>query len=470
MARTASEIFFRAALMGAWLVGGGPIQPSSHAEPMATSGAGAVGRYPDASDASLAVGPTRQVLLVNDRFRITRRTTPVTNTLLTTGSQNSFAGAPARRPSYANDLIWDAKTNRFYFVVAAWDTRDSYLYYGWSKTRSPDHPDDFCRYLLTFVETKILFPTMGDTSRRFMIGYTRSASATGAFVRSDLLVANKPDEGPACPLGPPATIYSDLKTPTGEKLYGPAPANQIDGSPTGYVVARTAALPSGRLGIIRVTEAGRTGAKLEPFSLAIGHYGAPPPVDQRAAPALDTGDARTTQAVLARVPRNRNAFSLFTQQTVAAGSLPAVDWFELDPEGTPSIRRRGRIRGADFGVFNAAISPNRSVLDGVATGGNDLVVVYNTSSSAFYPRVRASSSIDGAAWTATVLYGASAPFADLSTNCGPGRPVICPWGGASAAPDPLQGKVWATLPAPDGTTPPPTNTKAWRARVYQITP
>ena len=47
------------------------------------------------------------------------------------------------------------------------------------------------------------------------------------------------------------------------------------------------------------------------------------------------------------------------------------------------------------------ISPNRSVLDGVATGGNDLVVVYNTSSVAFYPRVRASSSIDGAAWTAT---------------------------------------------------------------------
>ena len=120
---------FRAALMGAWLVGGGPIQPSSHAEPMATSGAGAVGRYPDASDASLAVGPSRQVLLVNDRFRIVRRTTPVTNTLLATGSQNSFAGA-ARRPSYANDIIWDAKTNRFYFVVAAWDTRDSYLYYG----------------------------------------------------------------------------------------------------------------------------------------------------------------------------------------------------------------------------------------------------------------------------------------------------------------------------------------------------
>ena len=247
--------------------------------------------------------------------------------------------------------------------------------------------------------------------------------ATGAFVRSDLLVANKPDEGPACP-GPPATIYSDLKTPTGDRLYGPAPANQIDGSPTGYVVARTAALPSGRLGIIRVTEADRTGAKLEPFSLAIGHYGAPPPVDQRAAPALDTGDARTTQAVLARVPRNRSAFSLFTQQTVAAGS-PGVDWFELDPEEFP-IRRRGRIRGADF---ESSTPPSRPT----AACSTAWPRAATTSFSSTTPPRRRSTRASARPRASMARRGPpriwrERAVADLSGSCGHGPAAVRPWG------------------------------------------
>lgn len=460
----------RAALIAVACLLSGAIHSSAGAAPVASSGAGATGRYPNKSDASLAVGTTRQILLVNDTFRISRRVTPDQNQLISTGSQNNFVGALAPMQSHASDVIWDDKTARFYFVVSAWDGKDAELHYGWSKTGSPDSPGDFCRYSLTFAGSKLLFPAIGDTRARLIIGYNRTASANRAFLRSDLIVAVKPEAGTACPVAPTVIIHLDLRTPAGERLYGPTPANQIDGNPVGYVVARTARLPARELAVVRVSESGRVDAILETYALNVGSFDAPPPVAQRGAPHLNTGDARPTQAVLARVPRHRQNFSLFTQHTVANGALPVVDWYELNPEGTPTIRRRGRIDGAGFGAFNAAIAPNRSVVANVASGGDDLTLVYNTSSAAFYPRVRASTSIKGAAWTAADLWNATAPFVDRFSSCGGGRPAICPWGGASAAPDPLQHKVWAALPLPAASSAQATTTNLWQARVYQITP
>jgi hypothetical protein len=443
-------------------------QPAD-AAPSASQKASLAGSLPGAAALSVAASSTGIVTVDNTRMTMRLRLGVTINAAAVSVGINSFAGG---KSVVASDVIWDGTSGRFYFALAATDSTNGYLAFGWSKNANPLRAGDWCAFSQSLGNVTVFNPTVGDTTNRVLIGYNRFNRSTGAFIASDLVGTPKPASGGStCPAGPAFTTTTNLTSASGAQFYGPAAANQIDAGTVGYVVARPLTLPATQIGLLRVSETGGAAAStysLTKLAVTVGSYNLPPGAAQLAATnKLGTGGAEFPRAVLAAVPRNGGGLSLFTQHTVANGTTPAVDWFELNPSGTPSIRRSGRITNA----FNGAISSNRN---SGGTSGNDLAVIYSNSSSTLYPRVRVLSSINGAVATSTQIAAASAPlFAQTNFPCGrPGGSGgdTCAFGGANAAPDPLSAQIFGTAELPAGTTPPPVDTQKFVGRLYQIVP
>ena len=428
--------------------------PGATAAPSATSVTSVGGSLTAAADASVAVSPDRIVILVNERFVIRRRDTG--SEVALTLRSFSFGVPPT-----GSDVMWDDRTQRFYYVITSKDGTNSFLNIGWSRTATPTGETDWCRYRSAYSLDVLQNPVLGDTSNRLLIGVNRVNRSSGVFVDADLHHLRKPDPASDCQLAPPPGTTINLRLGT-EKVRGPAPATQIDDSSNGYVVARPASLPDDRLLVIRASETRRGAVNLTYSTVATDSFAEPPDLAQKSSTQLlDTGAAEFAQTILARVPRHANDFSLFTQHTVADGTGAAVEWFELDPTGTAvTIRRSGRLANG----FSGAIASNRRY--GVATSGDDFAIVFNRSAADIFPRIRVASSIDGAALTTAQIAAASAPLF-RATTAGPYA-----FGGATAVPDPASATIFVAseLPAGTGTAPAFTDPDRWQARVFQITP
>ncbi len=158
------------------------------------------------------------------------------------------------------------------------------------------------------------------------------------------------------------------------------PANQIDNSATGFVVARNGALPSNQLWFFDVTMDVTTGFPVfgPARGVTVGTYDVPAAATQPVfTQKLDTLDARMTQAVQATDPR-LGTFSFWTQHTIANGTFSSVRWYEIDPvPATPVVLRSDDISFANTFLFNAAISPDRRVDGAISAFGNNFVIEYN---------------------------------------------------------------------------------------------
>ena len=160
------------------------------------------------------------------------------------------------------------------------------------------------------------------------------------------------------------------------------------------------------------------------------------PPSRRLTQLLDTLDARNTQAILAtNVARNPATFSLWTQHTIRVGSFAGVRWYEINPvPAVPVILRTGTLSSATIHFFNAAISSDRR-RDG-ATGqfGGSFVVGYNVSSSTIPVRIQMGSSVNGGAFTNSIVFSSPGPYRDFACA---GSGATCRWGDyAAATPDP----------------------------------
>jgi hypothetical protein len=106
-----------------------------------------------------------------------------------------------------------------------------------------------------------------------------------SFVGADLIAISKPAAGTTCPAGNTFKVRKafNLKDSTGAQVFTPVPANQIDTSATGYVVARNGALPSTRLWFFNVTK-GATGFPVFGPARGVGvsSYTIPPDATQPA--------------------------------------------------------------------------------------------------------------------------------------------------------------------------------------------
>jgi len=441
-------------------------------------------------DTTGAIGTTRYIETVNTRFGIYNRST---NALIGSGTLNQLAGQASTVNTFDPQIIWDAYTNRFYYVNDSIFTEgtDNRLSFGFSKTASPNGAADFCHYNLNFGTRFPDYPKLGDSAYFMIIGVNAfngtepeeerpaQAQRAGEFLGSDIIAVSKPPSGTTCPAATTfkANVLHNIKDTAGNAVFTPVPANQIDASSTGYVVARNGSLPSTKLWFRSITRNSSTGFAVYggPRGATVASYTFPPnaPGGVNSTVLLDTLDARNTQAVQSINP-DRGTFSFWVQHTINVSGRSAVRWYEINPvPATPVVLRQGNISGSAF-LFNAAISSDRKVRTGFTSAfGDNFVIHYSVTkggSTGINPRIVAGSSVNGGAVGSFVTLKTSAsPYRDFTCS----TDTLCRWGDyAGANPDPVppttdRGVVWGANQWSAGTS---TTSANWRTQIFALRP
>jgi hypothetical protein len=395
-------------------------------------------------DETSAVGTTRYVELVNTNFAIYNKTS---NVPINTGTINSLAGAAATDSVFDVQVIWDPTTSRFYYaaddVVSSSDNR---VAFGFSKTASPSSAADFCKYSIGFGSVFPDYPKLGDSQFFAMIG-SNLFSGSNSFLGSDLLAISKPPSGSSCPAGSSfklddaAPLLINATTPA----FTPVPANEIDTRPTGFAVARPSPLPATQLSLFKVTRDATTGNPVIESTgtpVAVPKFMWPSNAPQMGSVnAIDTLDARNTQAVAGVDPGHGAKLAIWTQHTITVGGRAAVRWYEIDPT-THSLLQSGTVSNTSLFQFNGAISPNRQVNGATKTGGDAMVLNFDTSSSTTFPAIKMVSKIGAGAQSGPVLVKSS-PGPLSGFDCSSAT-QFCRWGDyAAATPDPATAnQIW----------------------------
>jgi hypothetical protein len=455
---------------------GGPAQPAAKLSIQGRYDAGAT-----PPDTTGAMGTKRYIQMVNGKVGLYDRTS--SNKALPTFSLTALAGFSA--DTFDPQVIWDSTTNRFYYMMdAVVSASDNRLAFGFSKNSAPSSAADFCKYFVNYGAEFPDYPKLGD-NRNFLLAGVNVYDAAENFLRSDLMAIPKPSGTaaiPTCPsfaalTGSRALIFGDIRDSQGNPVFSPAPANQVDGDNTGYAVGRNWSIPATRLWVVAM---GGT-ATGNPFigtvrPVSIPNTPIPPNARQPGfSQLLDTSDTRMTQVVMAKNPARNNAFSLWTQQTIANGTTGSqIQFYEIGPHGSndPVRLRSGTIASEGSFLFNAAISPDRRVSK--TSTGSSFVVGYSavSRSNGVNPTVMAASSVNGAAVSFKKVKSGSGPYRDFAC---PNSGDVCRWGDYSGAtPDPappsgIDSAVTITNQwSPGGSM--PINQANWRTWIANLVP
>lgn len=406
-------------------------------------------------DPTGAIGPNSYIELINLRYAIYGRD----GNLLSSSSEGDLGGLTGLPVNELSDpqVLWDPSAQRFYYLVL--DVSRYGFAFGYSKTASPQSGADFCKYILDYGygPTASLpdYPKLGVTRDFVLIGsnvFLLSAIYNGSNVNW----LAKPTD-PSCPgtIGPGGT-FAALKNADGSLTSTPVPAVSADPSGTGYVVGSIdVGTGSGSvLSVFKVTR-GSTGTPTlsGPYPVSVAAYAVPANAQQKDVTAvLDTMDTRLTHAVAAFDP-NLGTTAVWTAHTVFGGAGAESRWYEINVGGTPSLAQWGKVTDPSLYVWNGAISPDRANDGTTGAFGGDMVMGFNTSSSATFPAIQMVSKKGATAQSTWVLVQQSTG-ANVDFTCGP----TCRWGDYSGAmPDPLAsagGQVWLSgewnMPYTDG--------------------
>lgn len=397
-------------------------------------------------DETSAVGTTRYLELVNSDFAIYDKTS---NTPIATGAMNDLVGALSTDSVFDVQVIWDPTTSRFFYAAddVASSTNNS-VAFGFSKTASPTSAADFCKYSINFGSTFPDYPKLGDSKFFTMIGTNLFDSSGSTFLGSDLAAVSKPPAGTSCPAASTFKFkdVTPLRMNTSNPAFTPVPANEIDTNGTGWAVARSGTLPGTQLSLFKVTKSSTGSPVIQSTGSAVSvpSYTVPADAPQSASTnKIDTSDARMTQAVAGIDPTRSNALAIWTQQTAFGGAGAQVRWYEINPI-THAVLQKGTVTSASLYEFNGAISPNRQVNGSTKSGGNSMVMNFDTSSSMAFPSIKMVSKVGtgGQSGKVAVLNGTK-PLSgfDCSKVASTGK---CRWGDyAAATPDPsIANRIW----------------------------
>lgn len=178
-------------------------------------------------------------------------------------------------------------------------------------------------------------------------------------------------------------------------------------------------------------------------------YSTPPDIPQPGTSVkLDSSDTRLTQAVSAIDPSRGagTSVAIWTQHTVAGGAGAQVRWYEINPKpATPTLFQSGKATDSSLYAFDGSISPDRVANGTTKAFGSNMVLGFDTGSSAQVTHFKVASKVGAGAQSAWVDVANSASV--MSQNCS----GVCRWGDyAAATPDPpastsgSAGKVWLT--------------------------
>jgi hypothetical protein len=230
------------------------------------------------------------------------------------------------------------------------------------------------------------------------------------------------------------------------------PANAVDSSLTGYLVARSGPLPSSSVSVFNISKAADGSAVISArgSDVTVPTWTVPPNAPQAGSnKRIDTGDGRLTQAVLAYDPV-RGVTAVWTQHTVAGGAGSKVRWYEINP-AAHALLQTGSVSSSTTWYYDAAISPDRHV-DGTSSAyGSSAVILANSSSAtARIALVRVTK--EGTSAQSNPAQLAISPGPHVAYDCSSlTDATFCRWGDyASASPDPASplgvgsGRVWST--------------------------
>ena len=157
--------------------------------------------------------------------------------------------------------------------------------------------------------------------------------------------------------------------------------------------------------------------------------------------ALDTLDARNTQAVAGVDPGHGGKFAIWTQHSITVGGRAAIRWYEIGVAAN-SLLQSGTVSDPSLFQFNGAISPNRQVNGITRAGGDSMVLNYDSSSSAVFPQIRMVSKVGAGAQSGPVVVKSS-PGPLSGFDCSSAT-QFCRWGDyAAATPDPsTANQIW----------------------------
>jgi hypothetical protein len=399
-------------------------------------------------DETSAVGTTRYIELVNSNFAIYNKTG---NTPVGTGTLNSLVGAGGGVDVFDPQIMWDGQTKRFYFAAdAVVSASDNEVAFGFSKTATPTTAADWCKYSVGFGATFPDYPKLGDSQNFAIIG-SNQFNSSGGFLGSHIEAISKPPAGTTCPSA------GSFKA-GGAGINGgftPTPASEIDTNPTGWAVAVTLSTPGSKLQLYKVTRNATTGNPViatTPTSVTVPSYNIPPSVPQKGtAFRIDSSDTRNTQAQAGIDPGHGSKFAIWTQHTVNVGGRAAVRWYEINP-ATHTLFQSGTVSSPSLFEFNGAIAPNRQVNGATKSGGNAMVMNFNTSSTATFPSIKMVSKIGGGAQSGQVaVFNGTKPLTGF--DCTATAPDPCRWGDyAAATPDPsTANRIWNVSQYGNGT-------------------
>lgn len=400
------------------------------------------------SDSTGAAGPSSFIEMINTRIAIYNRS----GGLMASAPSEALTGT-AHGDLSDPQVMWDPTTNRFYYEIL--NVNNDTIQFGFSKSGAPTAiPGSFCNYDADFGYGANLpdFPKMGDTTHSLLIGVNVFTGGV-TFAGSDVDFITKPAGTGTITTCPARGTFltgkvSGLKTTTGAQAATPNPAQQADGSTTGWVAATPNNLPATALELYRVTE-NSNGTPVIPVTataaVTVASFNAPASAPQKGGSTnIDTLDGRLLHAVTAIDPAH-NAVALWTAHSVSGGAGAESRWYEVNV-ASHSLFQSGKATSSSLFVFNPAIAPDRVVSGTHTAFGSDMVMGFTTSSSAAFPADQMVSKIGTAAQSGFVLVKQS-PGADQGFDCL--QLGICRWGDYSGAtPDPgssltgTHGHVW----------------------------
>jgi hypothetical protein len=422
-------------------------------------GAAAVSSFPNVSpsfggtywtggtppDTTGAIGPDRYIETVNTVYAIYSRA----GTLINGGSLNALTGLFGGFFGYNltdPQMMWDAKTQRFYYSVVYYD---SFLFrtgiaLGWSKTATPASSADFCKYVIQFNGEFPDYQKLGDSSDFIMLGYNMFGFFASRYDGSGVSIVNKQPAGAACA---PTSAFAltntgALHNADGSLASTPVPASLVDDSNgAGYVIANadlSTNSPANFISVYSVTTNGKNAngiplpAISAPMNVTVPSYSMPADAPQNGSSFLiDTLDGRFKQAVAAFDPRN--GMAIWTSHAVFGGAGAEERWYEIDPN-TGNLFQSGSVTDPLLYIWNGAVSPDRANNGTTAAFGDSMAMSVNTSSAATDPAIQFLWKPGGGAQSALNNLLQS-PGADVDLSCS--STAACRWGDYSgASPDP----------------------------------
>jgi hypothetical protein len=460
--------------------GGGPVVSSYPNVSPSFNGTYFTGGTPP--DTTGAIGLDRYIETVNTNYAIYSRA----GSLLNSGSLSSLTGISGGLFGYSlsdPQMMWDAKTQRFYYSAVYYDLflSDNGIAVGWSKTGTPASSSDFCKYVIQFGEELPDYPKLGDSSDFLMYGFNQFLLGS-QYDGSMFVTLNKPPAGSTCPSTSAFSVHTSgaLQNADGSAASTPVPASLVDDSNgAGYVVANAdlSTTPSANsVSVYSVTTGGTDANGIPvpnmsgPMNVSVPSYSMPASAPQSGSSyLLDTLDGRFEAAVAAVDPSHGNNVALWTAHAVFGGAGAEERWYEIDPNAG-SVVQSGAVTNPSLFVWNGAVSPDRANNGTAGSFGDSMAMSVSTSSATTYPAIQFVWK-HGASAQSGLMNLVQSSGADVDLSCGSTTP--CRWGDYSgASPDPAAtgavGKVWLgnQYNLAGGTT----SSTAWRTWLFGVTP